>query len=173
MNKGKKILIVGAIVVALLLVFPSSGSAAELIKSFEVGKNGNPYLKAIPDTNNRWQIGYGSTWNYQYNRWVRSGDTITQAQATDWLNREIAEKQQTINEVVRVPINQNQRTALVSFAYNVGNEAFKGSTLLRLLNAGSDKYTVANQFHNWIFADGQILPGLVARRSAEAQLFVS
>lgn len=173
-DQTKKILIIGAMTVALLLTNPGSSSAAEsLIIDFEVGPTGNPYLKAIPDTNGRWQIGYGSTWNYDKNRWVVSGDTITADQAIRWMRNEIAEKGSLINRVVKVPINANQRNALISLSYNIGSTAFEGSTLLRLLNQGIDKYEVADQFDRWIYADGQILPGLVNRRASEKRLFLS
>ena len=172
-NNSKKYIVIAAIIVALLLLNPSGSSAAALIKQFEVGKNNDPYLEAIPDTNNRWQIGYGSTWNYANDRWVKKGDRITKQQAEQWLQFEIDEKNQLISEVVKKPINNNQRLALVSFSYNVGSTAFKGSTLLELLNEGKPKQVVADQFLNWVYAEGRKLPGLVNRRNAERLLFLS
>ena len=81
-----------------------------------------------------------------------------------------------IKKVVKVPINQNQLDSLTSFTYNLGIGALKSSTLLKLLNAGTDKATVANQFQYWNKAtiNGRltVMNGLTARRTAEAALFV-
>lgn len=147
-------------------------SAATLIKGFEVGPGGSPYLQAIPDTNGRWQIGYGSTWNYDNNRYVVQGDKISFVQANNWMNTEIREKQKVIQSLVKVPVSTNQMTAMISLAYNIGTTAFTHSTLLRLLNEGANINTVADQFDRWIYAEGIILQGLVRRRAAEKDLFL-
>jgi hypothetical protein len=69
-----------------------------------------------------------------------------------------------------VPLNPNQFAALVSFAYNLGAEALRKSTLLRLLN--NHNYAgAAEQFPRWTYAAGKQLPGLVRRRAAERALF--
>lgn len=173
MQVRNKYIIVAAIALVLFLTTATASKAETYIRRFEVGEGGKPYLKAIPDTNGYWQIGFGSTWNYRLNRWVQPGDTITEAESLQWLRNEIAEKAALIKRVVRVPINDNQFAALVSLAYNIGSSAFSGSTLLSLLNAGYPKQTVANQFDVWNKAGGVVLPGLVARRQQEKQLFLS
>ncbi|MBP8236036.1 MAG: lysozyme, partial [Rhizorhabdus sp.] len=53
----------------------------------------------------------------------------------------------------------------MSFAYNVGVGALRGSTLLRKLNAG-DFAGAAEQFLVWNKAGGKVLAGLVKRRAA-------
>ena len=71
---------------------------------------------------------------------------------------------------MKVPLNQAQFDALVSFAFNLGAGALETSTLLKKLNAG--KYAaVPQEFEKWVKAGGKTLPGLVRRRTAEAQLF--
>jgi lysozyme len=60
----------------------------------------------------------------------------------------------------------------VSFTFNVGAAAFKGSTLLRLLNAGKTA-EAGEQFARWTKAAGRELPGLVKRRRSENELFKS
>ena len=147
-------------------------SAAEnLIKGFE-GK----YLTAYDDGTGTWTIGYGTIYNYDLNRPVRSGDVITEETAIRWLRKEMSSVISDVKRVVTVPINQNQLDSLTSFTYNLGIGALKSSTLLRLLNAGTDKATVANQFQYWNKAtiNGRltVMNGLTARRTAEAALFV-
>ena len=74
---------------------------------------------------------------------------------------------------VKVPVTDNQLLALASFTYNVGENAFAGSTLLKLLNNGTNKDVVARQFDLWVNAGGKLNKGLQGRRSAEKQLFLS
>ena len=50
--------------------------------------------------------------------------------------------------------------------------AFSNSTLLRLLNAG-DVAAAAGQFKRWNRGGDGVLPGLVRRRAAERDLFIS
>jgi GH24 family phage-related lysozyme (muramidase) len=71
---------------------------------------------------------------------------------------------------VSVFVNQNEFDALVDFAYNAGAKNLLNSTLLKKLNAG-DRKGAAKEFERWVYADGQILGGLVRRRMAERVLF--
>lgn len=78
------------------------------------------------------------------------------------------------------PTTQNQFDALVSFAYNVGldidadtiAEGLGDSTLLKKHLAG-DYAGAAREFHKWNKNDGKVLKGLVRRRAAEAELYLS
>ena len=173
--KTKKILIIGAIAAILFFVMPSSADAAtraaQIISDFET--DGNPNLTAVPDAKGHYQVGFGSIYNYDENRYVQPGDTITLDKAIAWRDREIQDDLVAINAAVTVPLNNNQLTALVSFVYNVGIPAFQNSTLLQLLNSGSDKQTVADQFDRWIYSDGAVSQGLINRRAKEKALFLS
>ena len=73
--------------------------------------------------------------------------------------------------LLKVPINQNQFDALVSFSFNCGSGALKKSTLLRKLNA-RDFSGAANEFLKWNKSNGIILEGLVKRRKDERELFL-
>jgi lysozyme len=170
-QQTKTILVVGAIAL-ILIITPMTVSAAEnLIKGFE-GK----YLTAYDDGTGRWTVGYGSIYNYDEQRPVRKGDVITESTAIDWLRREMSTVVADIKKVVTVPINQNQLDSLTSFTYNLGIGNLKASTLLKLLNSGADKQTVANQFQYWnkAIVNGRLteMKGLTIRRKAEADLFV-
>lgn len=75
-----------------------------------------------------------------------------------------------MNRVVKVGLNSNRFSALVSFSYNVGCGALTGSTLLKLLNQG--KYgAVCGELRKWVHGGGRRLPGLVRRREAECVLW--
>lgn len=114
-------------------------------------------------------IGYGSTRRLDGSAW-KLGDKITEAEATTLLRRDVSDAEVTVNRLVTVPLTQGQFDALVSFVFNVGAGAFKGSTLLRLLNAG-DYTGAAAQFARWVNNDGKPLSGLVRRRNAERAMF--
>ena len=67
--------------------------------------------------------------------------------------------------------SQNQFDALVSLTYNIGENAFKKSTLLKMLNAGNYQ-GAADQFLVWNKSNGQVLNGLVRRRKTEREMFL-
>ena len=111
-----------------------------------------------------WTIGYGST------RGVREGMKITEAQAEALLLRDVERFERDVVGMVEVPITQGMFDALVSFAFNLGAEAMRRSTLLRLLN--QSRYAdAAQQFARWNKAGGRVLDGLTKRRAAERALF--
>jgi GH24 family phage-related lysozyme (muramidase) len=70
-----------------------------------------------------------------------------------------------------ITTRENQFSAMVSFAFNVGLNAYRGSTLLRKHNAG-DFAGAAAEFPRWVYAGGEVLPGLVRRREAERTLYL-
>jgi GH24 family phage-related lysozyme (muramidase) len=132
-----------------------------LVKTFEGLR-----LKAYQDAVGIWTIGYGTT------RGVRPGMKITEAEAEKLLQEDLTRFEQAIHEAVNVPLNDNQFSALVSFTYNVGSGALRSSTLLKMLNQGSDVRSVADQFPRWNRAGGKVLAGLTRRRDAERALFL-
>lgn len=81
-----------------------------------------------------------------------------------------------VERLVLVPLTENQRAALVSFAYNLGVGALSTSTLLRMLNSG-DYAGAAGQFKFWNKETKNGVkvanPGLTTRRLAEATMFAA
>lgn len=143
-----------------------SNNGINLIKQFEGCK-----LTAYQDSVGVWTIGYGWTQPVD-GKSVAKGMTITQKKANDLLTEGVAQYEKGVTNLVTVPVNQNQFDALVDFAYNLGVNALKGSTLLRKLNAG-DYAGAANEFPKWNKAGGKELAGLTRRREAEKFLFLS
>ena len=136
------------------------------LKSHE-GWSSNPYLDVakIPT------IGYGFTY-YPNGKKVTMADNPMSKEEGDRILRKIlADFEDAINDLVVVPLTQNQFDALVSFVYNVGINAFKNSTLLRELNMGRYE-KAADQFARWNKAGGRVVQGLVNRRRAERSLFL-
>lgn len=116
-------------------------------------------------------IGYGHTTAAGAPK-VFVGQRITKDQADAILASDLSKVEAFVDSVVKVPINENQFSALVSFTFNEGNGALKKSTLLKKLNA-KDYFGAANEFRNWTKGLGQErLPGLVRRREQERALFL-
>jgi lysozyme len=126
-------------------------------------------LTAYPDPGTGgepWTIGVGHTGG------VSPGDTCTLDDAMQWLREDVGTAEGAIARLVKVSLTQNQFDALVSFIFNLGANAFAGSTLLKLLNAG-DYDGAEAQFERWSRAGGHEMAGLLKRRHAEAALFAS
>lgn len=129
-------------------------------------------LKASNKLDGVWTIGYGQTGRY-YGKRVRRGMTTTKAEAHAWLrDHSIKTYEDAVTQAVKVPLNQNQFDALVSFTYNVGVGALKQSTALRKLNAG-DYAGAADALTMWMKCKGKVLAGLVRRRKEERALFLT
>ena len=135
-----------------------SEKGLNLIKQFEGCR-----LRAYQCSAGVWTIGYGHTAG------VKQGQTITQAQAEEYLKQDCKKFENYVNNKSYVPIteqlNQNQFDALVSFAYNCG----QGN--LKTLCAGRSTAQIAAALPKYNKAAGKVLSGLVRRRAAEVKLF--
>ena len=140
--------------------FTYSDAGIALTKGFEGLR-----LTAYRDCAGVLTIGYGHT-----GADVVEGLVIDEARAEELLRNDLREAVDCVNRGVTATIAQNQFDALVDFCFNVGCGAFLNSTLLRKVNA-ADFAGAAAQFALWVHAGGEVVPGLVRRRKAEAALF--
>ena len=113
-----------------------------------------------------WTIGYGHTSG------VKPGDVITETQGEAFLRSEIASAERGVN-AAGLNLPQTKFDALVSFVFNVGAGNFNRSTLLKYARANADDPRIRQEFSKWIYGDGKVLPGLIKRRKAEADLYFS
>lgn len=137
--------------------------AVELIKKWE-GLRLESYIcpAGVPT------IGYGHTGAN-----VQMGMKITRADAEALLLSDLEKFARAVDMQIRVPLTNNQRCALISFAFNVGTGALMDSTLRKRLNNGEDPQRVAmEELPRWNKGDGKILEGLVRRRRDELDLFL-
>lgn len=145
-----------------------SDACIDLVKSFE-GFFSKPYLcpANVPT------IGYG-TILYPNGKKVTLQDLpIDEKKAIEFMRFELNQKAKEVDAMTSDAVTQHQFDALVSFAYNCGSGALKGSTLLKRVNANPSDPTIIDAFLMWTKADGKTLNGLVRRRKAEAKLYFS
>lgn len=145
-----------------------SKTGLDLIKKYE-GFRANPYKcpAGVPT------IGYGATYYPNGKRVKMTDPPITEKIATGMLKEMLVRFEKAVDTYCVDTINQNQFDALVSFAYNVGTNALKNSTLLRKLNVDPNDPTIRDEFMRWVRANGKKLKGLVTRRKEEADLYFS
>lgn len=103
---------------------------------------------------------------------IQLGDMITQEQSDNFLRNDLKSAEDTVNNLVKVQLTQNMFDSLVDFVYNCGYGNFRTSTLLKKINANLFQ-DAALEFSKWDKSAGQVLPGLVKRREAEKELFLS
>lgn len=132
-----------------------------LVKRFE-----SLELKAYRDSVGILTIGYGHT------HAVKAGEIITGEQADAFLREDLQVAELTVNTNVKVKLTQGQFDALVSFVFNLGSGNFVKSTFIKKLKAG-DYAGAADEFGKWVNAGGKKLPGLVKRRAAEREVFLT
>ncbi len=127
-------------------------------------------LRSYRDAVGVWTIGYGHT-SAAGEPIVKPDQDITEADANAILRRDVEKFAAGVRKAVLREINDQQFSALVSFAYNVGLGAFKSSSVLKAVNA-EEFGAVPQRLQLWVKAGGRTLPGLVKRRAAEAALFL-
>ena len=131
--------------------------------------------KAYIDPVGIWTIGYGTTAAAGVGLNPFKGMVITETQASMYLERAVEKFWRDIEGAIKVPINENEKAAFLSLAYNIGPNAFRGSTALRRFNAG-DKAGAANAILFWnkgtVKGKKVVLNGLVYRRQKERDLFL-
>jgi len=138
----------------------------DLITSFE-GLYLTPYLcpANVPT------IGYGTTRYYNGIKVSMSDLPISKEKAVEYLMNDIHQFELAVDAIAIDTVTQNQFNALVSFAYNLGSNALKGSTLLKKVNTNPNDPTIAQEFPRWNRADGKVVKGLTRRREAESALY--
>jgi len=134
----------------------------DLIKSFEGLR-----LKAYRCPAGVPTIGYGATGPD-----IKIGMIWTEGQCHARLVADVARFEQAVAKALTVTANENQFAAMVSLAFNIGAGGFARSSVLRRHNA-RDFAGAADAFLLWNKGGGRVLPGLVRRRKAERDLYLT
>ena len=125
--------------------------------------------RATPLGDGRWAVGYGHVASTQRT------SIVTRAQADLLLRYDLNVISEALSGLVYTPLNLNQIDALGSFVYNIGLDAFEGSAVLRLINAGAllEAATAMEQWcHATVAGQSQEVDGLIRRRAMEKALFL-
>lgn len=129
---------------------------------------------AYKDQAGVWTIGYGTT--YIGGRKVKSDDICDKTLAELWLVDNLTKTILFMNDVLgrKIKVNQNQFNALISLTYNIGFDAFGGSTLLKVIKG--NRTVFGDLFFRWnkITIKGKkiINQGLLNRRKLEYEMFI-
>lgn len=142
--------------------YTTSERMVDIIKTYE---GFSP--KAVRLTGeDEYTIGYG-----HYGSDVHAGDTITEAEATALMKKDLKVFENAVRSAVKVDITQSQFDALVSLSYNIGTGAFADSDTVKALNEGKVGHAAVD-IPSWRRGMGyQILPGLEKRRQTELEFF--
>lgn len=147
-----------------------SDKELKLIKEFEGLR-----LEAYPDPGSKdgkpVTIGYGHTGGLSAPV-VKMGDKITAAKAEEYLNNDFAAVDKIIDKYVTTVLNTNQRGALRSFVFNLGEGQFAKSSVLKFINEGKLD-SVPGRMALYRMNDGKVMAGLVRRRTAEGALWMT
>ena len=136
--------------------------AATIIKEFE-----GLYLSAYLCPAGVPTIGWGHT------KGVQLGQKIDLQDAEALLLDDMMDADDCIGDWVDIELTDNERAAIISWIFNIGCQAARNSTLVKLLNADGDRNAIAAQFLRWNKAGGKVLNGLTRRREAERKLFLA
>lgn len=126
-------------------------------------------LHAYPDPatgGEPWTIGYGRAHG------VTQGQQISADTAEQYLREDLQWVEDAIKETVTAPLTQGQYDAICSLIYNIGEGAWRGSTMLKRLNERQYMQAAA-EFIRWNKANGKVIPGLTNRRVLEQKMFES
>jgi len=146
-----------------------NGAGLSLIKSFEGFR-----AKVYRDSAGIPTIGYGTLCSSGLLPCTRA---VTEAEAAAALAKDVTRRfAPCVKKYVRAPVNSNQFSALVSFAYNVGCGSLQSVASATGLNTAKPNFrAVAGRMaqYNKARVNGRltVLPGLVRRRAAEGALF--
>lgn len=138
-----------------------SDDLIEKIKQFE-GYRAKAYKCAA----GRWTCGHGHT------KGVTARTVCDKAKALAWLRSDLEPIENFLSAIPEVCKTQGRFDACADFCFNLGVNAFKGSTLLKQIQKKSSVSTIQAEFLKWVYAGGKPLEGLKNRRRWEAQRWV-
>jgi len=163
---------------------PVTPAAIALIKHYESLHDGDLTVVGLQPKlcpAGIWTIGWGHAMTNKAGEFLRgekdkaeayAASSLSEGEAEALLVHDVSNFAACVELLIRYPANDNQFSALVSLAYNIGVNAFRGSTVLRELNNGHI-LRAADAILMWNKSGGKVLNFLVKRREAEREMFLS
>ena len=139
-----------------------------LIQDFEGYRDTGYYATYNEKVRGIVTVGYGSTHR------VGEGEKITEEQANQFLMEDMMEAEEAVDRLVSIDLTPNQRSALTSLIFNVGQGNFAKSKALVALNLGdfdSFKREAFGENDGFVYSGGVKLDGLINRRAKERDVF--
>lgn len=165
MKQGEKILIGG---LSLLLGFFLYKKLRRMISSkgirFLIDAEGFK-TQAYKDVKGLWTIGVGHLIDLQKEAYLLT-KKLTKSEVETIFDKDLDRFENAVKEAIKVPLQQYEKDALVNLAFNIGAPAFKGSTLVKKINARAPKEQIRKEFAKWRIPD-KIIP----RRAKEVRLY--
>ena len=121
-------------------------------------------LKPYKDVGGVWTVCYGHTGPD-----VIPTKEYTEDECNNLLIKDTNDRWKIVDKLVTVPLTESEHAAYTVFIYNVGEGAFKSSTLLKKLNAG-DRKGACQELLRWKYAAGKVWQGLLTRREMERKV---
>lgn len=128
----------------------------------EEGLRLKPYLDSVGVPT----IGVGNTYYENGQRVKMSDPAMTKERAIELFKSILSHYETAVWSVTRDDITQNQFNALVSLAYNIGVNGFKGSTVVKRVNKNPNDPAISNAFQMW-----RKPAVLLSRRKRESALY--
>lgn len=117
-------------------------------------------------------IGYGKL--ITKDEWSKYRDGISEAKANNLFKDILKPFESRVNSSITASINQNQFDALVILAYNIGETAFKTSSVVKIINNPDAKTSYPNlesAWKAWNKSQGAVNRGLINRRNSEWNIY--
>ncbi|WP_166264692.1 lysozyme [Marinobacter caseinilyticus] len=152
-----------------------SASGRSLLKRLE-GISLKPYDDQTGFATFKWVAGATISVGHLINQseWSKFASGISQLDAEALLVRNVAPYEREIRKVITRSLSQAEFDALVIFAFNIGQRAFSGSSVVRLVNNPNAKTgypSLESAWRAWNQSQGKVMKGLGNRRAAEWKLF--
>ena len=157
--------------ISLITSFNPATTAGDFIKESEGLNLIGYYANDYEEERNIVTIGWGSTF-----RNVVVGEEITLERAEAYFSADLLEAEEIVDRLVKVPLTDNQRVAMVSLVFNIGYGNLSKSDALRYLNQGNYERFVYEAFDSevgFVKSGDKIIKGLVNRRAKERSLFTT
>lgn len=111
------------------------------------------------------------TCGYGHTKGVTARTTCNKTKALAWLKSDLEPIERFLSAIPEVCKSQGRFDACADFCFNLGTGAFRGSTLLKLIQKKSSVSIIQAEFLKWIYAGGRPMEGLKMRRRWEAGRF--
>ena len=106
-----------------------------------------------------WRIGYGS--KKLNKRWLKSNDIANETEIEEQLVKDLKEFSSIVSQYIFVPLNNNKKAAVLSFAFSIGLSSLKTCRLFDLINSSASKTKIIREWSPYInrlwFSGGDLL----------------